>query len=225
MSEPQDGLNNDIIDDPRALPNWQASYDLAMKQLHANAVTTQNPIYAWQALQFCIWAQQTLPGAGDFVGDRLALPSWIGRYLSDVSGNICNLSVGLDIRTDPKIEDKKEADLRSIKDIAGFFEVVEKYPPKHVAIKKAPSLLAQALGLTRKSWSAFGAYASDQTNIEAYHKIADLRETGLSYEAALQQVADTADLDSSVVRKRAQDGAKLIAEEARRSSKATARQN
>ena len=233
MSEQSETTGGDEPEDMRSA-EWHAQIQLAVDHMQLNALETQNPLYAWLALQSLLRAQQT-PSSPEFIGDRVVLPSWIGRYLLDITQNICSLAYGLDIRVDPENQDKVDVDIRLAQTIDDFLNISEKYPPKTISAKDAAPLLGQALGLTRKSWSAFNAYASDKGDIETYHKVADLRDSGMTYEAACQHLADTAHAakrdntndvaDGRTVEKNVQRGAKLIAERYRRKGKTPSRQN
>jgi hypothetical protein len=143
------------------------------------AKETQNPVYAWMALMFRWWGRSQRVSNGEEIDD-LAIPGWCALYFGDCAQTLSFLADGIDFRIEPSLDGRE---------------------PTLLSVEDSMKLVSEALALSGGT-NAFRRFRSDQNNATAFRRLKELQANGLSYEAALKQLAEEVGQEQSVVRKK-----------------------
>ena len=169
----------------------------AVERCRIAAKETQNPVYAWEAIQWLWWEATRVARADGEQPAEMAIPGWCAEYFGSIASEICALACGADFR-------KPQPELDS-------FGIREAEPLGH---KEAMELVPKALGFTssRGSSNAFAEWRADLNAIHSFARLRELQRGGLSYEAAMLQLADeiAPGKDESMVRKKTTRGGRLV---------------
>ncbi|MDB5414111.1 MAG: hypothetical protein JWR10_2446 [Rubritepida sp.] len=193
--------------------DWEAS----IETFHALAKETQNPIYAWHALEARFKGKL---GAGfeKDIGGEFTIPGWVAEYLLAVMLNVLDLAAGIDPRIEKSGADPGEATKPSVAQYRTPEEILQspewKAHMESVSISPndAMKLLPMVLGLTRRGgWNAFSAFKASTAKMHEANSYDAMREGGVPSKIALHAISSVIGVgDPSHMSRRIRDGRQLV---------------
>jgi hypothetical protein len=184
-------------------PDWEAS----IARYQQLAEKTQNPMYAWLALE-ARFHSQLGPLQDGPVGPEFSIPGWVAEYLLAVTQDLISLSSGLDPRITPELFDGDR--------VSSYAEVIQSadfrasIDIRRLCSKKAMELLPMALRLRRPGWNAFDSFEATTNKMQDFRAFEAMRAGGVPHKEALHAIGKGIGVtDPSRVQARIREGRDL----------------
>lgn len=192
--------------------DWEAS----IEPFHQLAKETQNPIYAWLALDARFKSKLGYAATGD-IGDDFVIPGWVAEYLVDVVTELLQLAAGIDPRraSPDSQEDAPKLGIskyRTPDEILQSPEWKQYIEATRLTPQDAMKLLPAVLGLTRNGgWNAFSAFKATTSKMQEANSYEAMREHGVPSKIALHAISSAIGVsDPSHLHRRLREGRKLV---------------
>lgn len=176
------------------------------------AEKTQNPVYAWLALQARFHSQLGI-NLDKPIGLELSIPGWVAEYLLWVTQDLVSLSSGIN----PRISlDLDRCQSGSSKPFSSPAEVLQSeefqaaVDARRISSTKAMDLLPAVLGLRRPGWNAFDSFDATTNKMQEFRAFEAMRADGIPHKVALGAIGKGIGVaDPSRVQARIREGRDL----------------
>ncbi len=173
--------------------------EVHIERLRQLAERTQNPMYAWLALEARFRSQLGLLQDGP-VGQEFSIPGWFAEYLVAVTQGLISLSSGLDPRDSPE-PFSGDVDLTQSAESRAFIAA------RRLSSSKAIKLVPTALGLQRQGWNAFDSFEATTNKMQDFRAFEAMRAAGVPQKEALHAIGrEIVVTDPSRVQSRIREG-------------------
>jgi hypothetical protein len=179
-----------------------------VERCHELVRATQNPVYAWLAIEHLFLGRDGL--SPDWPVDKdLVLPGWIAAYLQQAAERLNMLAAGVDFRVEtPPLDFTK---FSTVKDAMNSPEHRQHVEASRVAPPDAMKIVPAALGLTRAGrWNAFADYGATTQKMQEFRVYQAMRANGVPSKQAVPAIGDAIEVrDPSHVFDRIREGRRL----------------
>ncbi len=193
-------------------PPSGADVESALERFRMLATRTQNPVYAWIALEYLFTMRSAHGLGGEWPPEQdFILPGWIATYLAGASKVIGDLACGYDSRVCPA-----EPEIPFVATAGTTPEEIFKSEQFRALVEahkiSAPDALAAvpaALGLTRETgrWNAFGSFRATTAKMHEFRSYQAMTEAGVPAKQAIHAIGEALGIsDTSSVYTRLRDG-------------------
>ena len=187
-------------------PDWEAS----IARYHQLAEKTQNPMYAWLALEARFHSR--LGSLLDQpIGEEFSIPGWVAKYLLSVTQDLRGLSCGFDPRVPfEPFEGKQPLSPLEAMHSSEFEDYRAHVEAKRIPSTKAMELVPVALGLRRPGWNAFDSFDATTNKMQEFRAFEAMRAAGVPHKEAMHAIGKGIGVtDSSRLQARIREGRDL----------------
>lgn len=184
-----------------------------VERYHQLARRTQNPMYAWLALQTLLEAG--VDSSGEWpIQQQMPMPGWIAAYMLSAVQCLTALSAGIDFRKPVPELDAEAIALISSMEPEEYLKT-EKFRQQtegaHISLPKALELVPAALGLTRDGWNAFSSFEATTQKMHDANAYKAMKAAGVPAKVALHAIASEVGVkDPSHMHARLREGKSLV---------------
>lgn len=184
-----------------------------VERYHQLARRTQNPMYAWLALQTLLEAG--VDSSGEWpIQQQMPMPGWIAAYMLSAVQCLTTLSAGIDFRKPVPQLDAQTIALISSMEPEEYFKTEEfrqQTKSAHISLPRALELVPAALGLTRDGWNAFSSLETTTQRMHEYNSYEAMKAAGVPEKVALHEIGSAIGVkDPSHIHARRRKGKSLV---------------
>ncbi len=161
--------------------------DPVLRRFHDLLVNTQNPVYAWLAIEYLFQGNDGM--SRDWPIDKeFRMPGWIAAYLQQAAGQLSMLSAGVDYRIEVAPPDFEHcstpAEAMNSPEFRQSVEAARIEPVE--AMKAVPA----ALGLTRTGWNAFASFLATTDKMQQFRAYEAMKANGIAGKVAIAAIGE-----------------------------------
>ncbi len=185
-----------------------------VERYHQLARRTQNPMYAWLALQTLLEAG--VDSSGEWpIQQQMPMPGWIAAYMLSAVQCLTALSAGIDFRKPVPELDAQTVSLLSSMGPEEYFKTEEFRQRREgvtLPLTEALELVPAALGLTRNGgWNAFSSFEATTQKMHEANAYKAMKAAGVPAKVALHAIASEIGVkDPSHMHARLREGRSLV---------------
>ncbi|MFT8247249.1 hypothetical protein [Roseomonas sp. BN140053] len=193
--------------------DWESN----IRRYHQLAKKTQNPMYAWLALEARFHSELGVLRENP-IGEEFSIPGWVAEYLLQVLAGLMPLSAGVDLSKEPPASNHPPIDPR---EFANIWEMIKTPAAKRyaeamkISYTQALTMVPAALGFTRDGgWNAFASLEATTQKMHQARFYEEAREQGIPAKVALHAIGSVIGVDDpSHMLRRIREGRKLLDDE------------